>query len=54
MIYSDVELQYYISLIRKMQQNSGSEEFRRENRENFIMQYFNKTLETLKELMRLL
>jgi hypothetical protein len=43
-VYSDVELEYIISLIRKTQLKDG---FTGESREAFIMRYFNKTFKTL-------
>lgn len=49
--YTDVELEYIISLIRKTQNSDG---FTSEDRKAFIMRYFNKTLKTLKALFDLL
>ena len=46
-MYTDVELQYFIALIKKKDCKKDSDEVQAENSSNIVLQYFNRSLYTL-------
>lgn len=53
-MYTDVELQYFMQLIRKRDCKENNDEVKEENNEKIVLEYFNRSLYTLQGLTKLL
>mmetsp|Transcript_12054 Transcript_12054/g.15390 ORF Transcript_12054/g.15390 Transcript_12054/m.15390 type:complete len:149 (-) Transcript_12054:553-999(-) len=53
-MYTDVELQYFMQLIRKKDCKENSDEVKEENNGKIVLEYFNRSLYTLQGLTKLL
>ena len=54
LMYTDVELQYFMQLIRKRDCKENSDEVQEENRAKIVTEYFDRSLYTMQGLTKLL